>query len=132
MRAMYRGLAISTVVMLGLVYVLNQQTAIPAQDATGHALSAGALWLCALLGSIVTAVMMWITDVYTGDGSRFAMRYNCTRLVWAEEFDRIEEAIAREKAIKNWPRLWKLRMIQEANPMWDDLAPSDDDRTASR
>jgi len=74
MRAMYRGLAISTVVMLGLVYLLNTQTAIPAQDATGHALSANALWVCALLGSIVTAMMMWITDVYTGDGSRFVER----------------------------------------------------------
>ena len=74
MRAMYRGLAISTVVMLVLVYLLNGQTAIPAQDATGHALSGGALWLCAVLGAVVTAVMMWITDVYTGDGSRFVER----------------------------------------------------------
>ena len=74
MRAMYRGLAISTVVMLVLVYLLNGQTAIPSQDATGHALSGGALWLCALLGAIVTATMMWITDVYTGDGSRFVER----------------------------------------------------------
>src|SRR5262245_9271630 len=74
MRAMYRGLAISTVVMLVLVWVLNGQTAIPAQDATGHALSASGLWLCALLGALVTAAMMWITDVYTGDGSRFVER----------------------------------------------------------
>jgi K(+)-stimulated pyrophosphate-energized sodium pump len=74
MRAMYRGLAISTVVMLGLVFVLNGQTPIPAQDATGHALSGGGLWVCALLGAVVTAVMMWITDVYTGDGSRFVER----------------------------------------------------------
>ena len=74
MRAMYRGLAISTIVMLALVFVLNGQTLIPLQDATGHALSGGALWLCALIGSIVTAMMMWITDVYTGDGSRFVER----------------------------------------------------------
>jgi K(+)-stimulated pyrophosphate-energized sodium pump len=30
-----------------------------------------ALWVCALAGAAVTAVMLWITDVYTGDGSRF-------------------------------------------------------------
>jgi putative endonuclease len=59
----------------------------------------------------------------TGTGSKFAKRYNCTRLIYAEEHERIEEAIAREKAIKEWPRLWKLRMIQEANPHWNDLAP---------
>ncbi len=74
MRAMYRGLAISTLVMLVLVYLLNAQTPIPLQDATGHALSGGALWLCAVLGALVTAAMMWITDVYTGDGSRFVER----------------------------------------------------------
>ena len=54
-------------------------------------------------------------------GSKFAKRYNCTRLVYAEGHDRIEDAIAREKAIKEWPRLWKLRLIHEANPHWDDL-----------
>jgi K(+)-stimulated pyrophosphate-energized sodium pump len=74
MRAMYRGLGIATLVMLGLVFLLNRATEIPAQDLAGHAVSANSLWLCALLGSIVTAAMMWITDVYTGDGSRFVER----------------------------------------------------------
>jgi len=58
-----------------------------------------------------------------GTGSKFVKKYNCRRLVFAEFSDRIEDAIAREKAIKNWPRLWKLRLIHEANPNWDDLAP---------
>ena len=62
----------------------------------------------------------------TALGSKFTKKYNCQRLVYAEFSDRIEDAIAREKAIKNWPRLWKLRLIQEANPNWDDLAREDD------
>jgi len=62
-----------------------------------------------------------------GIGSKFAKKFNCRRLVYAELSDRIEDAIAREKAIKNWPRLWKLRLIQEANPNWDDLMPEDVD-----
>jgi len=33
----------------------------------------------------------------------------------------IDEAIAREKAIEAWPRLWKLQLIHSSNPMWDDL-----------
>ena len=61
----------------------------------------------------------------SGTGSKFAKRYNCTMLVYAEEHDRIEDAIGREKAIKEWPRLWNLRMIQEANPKWEELAAWD-------
>ena len=57
----------------------------------------------------------------SGTGSKFAKRYNCTRLVYAEPHESIDAAIAREKAIKAWPRLWKLRLIQEVNPGWDDL-----------
>ena len=74
MHAMYRGLGISTVVMLALVYLINGQTPIPTIDITGHVLSSNALWLCALIGALVTAAMMWITDVYTGDGSPFVER----------------------------------------------------------
>ncbi|MDQ3139996.1 MAG: GIY-YIG nuclease family protein [Pseudomonadota bacterium] len=59
-----------------------------------------------------------------GEGASFTKRYNCTRLVYAEAHDRIEDAIAREKAMKAWPRLWKLRLIQEHNPEWDDLFDS--------
>ena len=54
-------------------------------------------------------------------GSKFARKYNCTRLVFAEPHGTMLEAIAREKAIKEWPRLWKLRLIQERNPHWRDL-----------
>ena len=59
----------------------------------------------------------------TGRGSKFAKRYHCSRLVYAEWHERIEDAIAREKAIKEWPRLWKLRLIQEANPTWEEIVP---------
>jgi putative endonuclease len=43
------------------------------------------------------------------------------RLVYSEPFDRIEEAIVREKALKKWNRIWKLRLISEANSEWNDL-----------
>jgi hypothetical protein len=38
------------------------------------------------------------------------------RLVWYEEFPWMIDAIAREKAIKNWPRRWKLELIEKGNP----------------
>ena len=54
-------------------------------------------------------------------GSKFAAKYAVMRLVHAEHFERIEEAIAREKAIKKWLRAWKLALIEKGNPDWDDL-----------
>ena len=48
-------------------------------------------------------------------------KWHLVRLVYAEPFDRIDEAIAREKALKKWNRVWKLRLISEANPEWSDL-----------
>jgi putative endonuclease len=57
----------------------------------------------------------------SGTGSKFCRRYNCDKLVLIEEYPTIEEAIIREKAIKAWLRLWKLELIQAANPNWDDL-----------
>lgn len=51
----------------------------------------------------------------------FTARYDLTRLVYAEPHDDIRAAIQREKNIKHWPRAWKVRLILDANPDWDDL-----------
>ena len=56
-----------------------------------------------------------------GEGSSFCRRYNLTRLVYAEEYPTIDEAIVREKALKEWKRAWKIELIEKANPQWDDL-----------
>jgi putative endonuclease len=47
--------------------------------------------------------------------------YGVDRLVWYEIYERIDEAIAREKNIKKWRRDWKIRLIEEMNPEWSDL-----------
>ena len=59
-----------------------------------------------------------------GEGSAFCRRYDLTRLVYAEQHDRIEDAIAREKAMKAWQRSWKTRLIETNNPDWEDLYDS--------
>ena len=74
MRAMYLGLGIATVLLLALLLVVHWVIDIPEVTASGVAISGFKLWLCAAIGGIVTAAMMWITDVYTGDGSRFVKR----------------------------------------------------------
>ena len=56
-----------------------------------------------------------------GRGSDFCKRYGLKRLVYAEEATTIEDAIAREKALKKWNRAWKIDLIERVNPDWDDL-----------
>ncbi len=57
----------------------------------------------------------------TGERSEFVEQYGVTRLVHLERFDQIEEAICREKQLKPWKRAWKLDLIRENNPAWEDL-----------
>jgi len=52
----------------------------------------------------------------------FTCKYNVTRLVYFEEFDRIEDAIVREKTIKGWLRKKKMTLIEKGNSTWKDLA----------
>jgi putative endonuclease len=54
----------------------------------------------------------------------FTKKYEIDRLVYFEQFDDAENAIRREKRLKKWNRAWKIRLIEELNPNWDDLYPS--------
>ncbi len=51
----------------------------------------------------------------------FTRTYRVHRLVWFEEHATFDTAIAREKAMKEWKRAWKIRVIEENNPHWLDL-----------
>ena len=51
----------------------------------------------------------------------FTARYNVDRLVHFEIFDDAENAIKRERAMKEWKRGWKVELIEENNPEWRDL-----------
>ncbi|CTQ74062.1 GIY-YIG nuclease family protein [Roseibium alexandrii] len=57
----------------------------------------------------------------TGQTPGFTTRYACKLLVWYERHDRIERAIQREKTIKHYVRKWKINLIEEMNPEWNDL-----------
>jgi putative endonuclease len=56
-----------------------------------------------------------------GTGSEFCRKHGLIRLVYTEHYDRIVDATVREKAMKRWKRAWKLKLICQANPHWDDL-----------
>lgn len=51
----------------------------------------------------------------------FTRQYGVHMLVYFELHGDMAEAIRREKQLKKWNRQWKLRLIEETNPRWDDL-----------
>jgi len=51
----------------------------------------------------------------------FTKRYSVHHLVWYELHETMESAIGREKALKNWKRVWKLELIEKSNPGRQDL-----------
>jgi len=51
----------------------------------------------------------------------FTSKYGVHTLVWYEVHSTMESAIQREKAIKNWKRAWKIKIVEETNPRWCDL-----------
>jgi putative endonuclease len=61
---------------------------------------------------------------YEMSSTGFAQKYNLTMLVHLEEFPTITEAIVREKQIKNWHRDWKMNLIEQSNPKWNNLVRS--------
>ena len=52
----------------------------------------------------------------------FSVKYNVNKLVYYESFHTIEEAIAREKNIKDWKREWKDALVNAINPEWKDIS----------
>ncbi len=52
----------------------------------------------------------------------FTKKYNITKLVYYEETDDVSIAIAREKEIKGWRRMKKIKLIESVNSEWKDLS----------
>ncbi|HEV2562752.1 MAG TPA: GIY-YIG nuclease family protein [Rhizomicrobium sp.] len=54
----------------------------------------------------------------------FTKKYGVKRLVWYEPFESMTAAIQRETSIKKYKREWKINLIEQDNPNWDDLFPA--------
>ena len=52
--------------------------------------------------------------------SGFTQRYRIHHLVYFEQAADMLSAIAREKQLKRWKRQWKINLIEQTNPAWDD------------
>ena len=63
-----------------------------------------------------------VSEHKSGSIPGFTQKYNCKKLVYYESFSDIEQAIRREKLIKEYRREKKMQLIEELNPEWKDLA----------
>ncbi len=57
-----------------------------------------------------------------GRASVFTKRYGVSRLVWYEDYPTVPQAIQRETSLKRWKREWKIALIEQVNPAWEDLS----------
>ncbi|HLL59912.1 MAG TPA: GIY-YIG nuclease family protein [Allosphingosinicella sp.] len=73
---------------------------------------------------VTSALAARVLQHREGRGSSFCKEHGLRRLVYAEKHDSIQDAIAREKAVKAWKRVWKTRLIEARNPEWNDLFES--------
>ncbi|MEQ8783790.1 MAG: GIY-YIG nuclease family protein [Roseibium album] len=71
---------------------------------------------------VTNALLKRLYEHREGRGSAFTAKYGAHRLVYFEIHEEIEQAIKREKQIKRWKRAWKISLIEERNPNWDDLS----------
>jgi putative endonuclease len=51
----------------------------------------------------------------------FTKKYQVHSLVYFEQFEDMFTAISREKQLKKWRRVWKIKLIEKDNDEWRDL-----------
>ena len=67
-------------------------------------------------GNLLQRIYQHKNKIFAG----FTKKYNVDKLVYYEIYNNIEDAIRREKQLKNWHREWKMRLIEEHNPEFND------------
>jgi putative endonuclease len=70
-----------------------------------------------MTGDLVKRVHQHREGAVAGFTADYKVRY----LVWFEIHDDVQQALLREKRLKHWHRAWKIRLIEESNPRWEDL-----------
>jgi len=71
---------------------------------------------------VTSNLMQRLYEHRSGAVEGFTSRYRVMKLVRYELFEDMLSAIAREKQLKRWHRAWKLNLIEQDNPSWEDLA----------
>jgi len=76
----------------------------------------------AIYAGVTSSLIQRIHQHREGTFDGFTRQHKVKLLVWFEQHSTMEHAIVREKRVKKWNRAWKLRLIEESNPRWHDLA----------
>lgn len=74
-----------------------------------------------LYTGVTSDLVRRIFEHRNGLAEGFTRRHGVHRLVYFEMHESMRAAIVREKQIKKWNRAWKLRIIEQQNPLWEDL-----------
>lgn len=74
-----------------------------------------------LYAGVTSSLWQRVCDHKNGTTPGFTSKYAIKTLVWYEHYFSMEQAIRREKRIKEWKRAWKFRLVETNNPDWLDL-----------
>ncbi len=72
------------------------------------------IWVTSDLQRRIYEHKEWLVDWFT-------KKYDVKQLVYYEEHSTIEDAIYKEKQLKKWNRSWEIELIEEKNPLREDL-----------
>jgi putative endonuclease len=70
---------------------------------------------------VTNDVIRRVTEHRQGIGSAFTNKYSVHRLLYVEEYEDVQDALAREKQLKGWSRTKKTELISRSNPRFSDL-----------
>jgi len=73
---------------------------------------------------VTNSLIRRVEEHVKGQVPGFTRRYRIRTLVWFQEFSDVNDAIQHEKTMKEWPRAWKINLIERMNLHWGDLYPS--------
>ena len=82
-----------------------------------------------LYTGVTSALWNRVATHKAGAVAGFTKDHGIKLLVWYEHHHGMVSAIAREKQIKKWNRVWKLELIEAFNPDWRDLHDEIDSAT---
>jgi putative endonuclease len=72
---------------------------------------------------VTNDLMRRIEEHRQGEALSFTRKHGVKILVYCEQFGDVTTAIAREKRMKKYKREWKINLIEQHNPNWQDLVP---------
>ena len=74
-----------------------------------------------LYAGVTSDLARRVAEHKKGTASSFSSKYHCTLLVWYSSFETMTDAIYTEKFLKRRTRTYKIQLIEEVNPSWNDL-----------